>query len=324
MDLFNKYRRGILLSLAFGAVVFIALSFYANFNEVVQELRVFQWWLVPVVILLACCNYLLRFWKFDFYVRALDINLPKKDSLAIFVSGLIMSVSPGKFGEVLKSFLIKGVTGTPVSKSAPIVLAERFTDFVALALMSLLGLYVYKFGTGVFIISAVLIIAPLFLVSSERVCHGIINFMEKLPFFAKIAPKMKVAYASTAILLKPKSLIWTTFISIISWSFECFAFYLVCRGFPGTEVPLLGLTFAYAFSILVGALTMLPGGIGATEGSLIGFMEMSMNVVKPVAVAATFIIRACTIWFAVLLGAVTLSIYQKNISVQREAVDLAE
>jgi len=310
--LLRKYGRGIMISLALGGIVFIVLSFWSGFNEVVEELKKFNWWLVPAVVALACCNYVVRFFKFDFYVRALGIDLKKSDSFIIFISGLVMSVTPGKLGEVLKSVLIKAIKGTPISKSAPIVLAERFTDFVALAFMSLLGVYYYHFGLPTYIASALLIFGPLWLVSSKRASHGLINLLARMPVLDRVAPKIHVAYESTAVLLSMKNLLWMTLISILSWFFECVAFYLVCNGFGSTPVPLLGLTFIYSFSILVGAITMLPGGIGATEASLTGLMVRAMGMLTSVAVAATFIVRACTIWFAVLLGAVTLVAFQKR------------
>jgi len=314
VEILRKYGRGILISLVFGAVVFIVLSFWSGFGEVFEELKQFNWWLVPLVVALAFANYLVRFVKFHYYVRVLDIDLSKKDSFAIFLSGLVMSVTPGKFGEVLKSVLIKAVNGTSISRSAPIVLAERFTDFVALALMSLLGVYYYNFGAKTYIISAILILGPMFLVSSKSASHGLIRVLGKLPGLSKASPKMLVAYESTASLLSMKNLFSMTIISILSWFCECFAFYLVCNGFSGSGVPLLGLTFVYSFSILVGAIMMLPGGIGATEASLTGLMVTAMGMVKSVAVAATFIVRACTIWFAVLIGAATLMAYQKKLS----------
>jgi uncharacterized protein (TIRG00374 family) len=56
---------------------------------------------------------------------------------------------------------------------------------------------------------------------------------------------------------------------------------------------------------------MLPGGLGVTEGSLT-FMLIRNNVPKDIAVASTFIIRVVTLWFAVLVGIISVTIYQKR------------
>ena len=64
-------------------------------------------------------------------------------------------------------------------------------------------------------------------------------------------------------------------------------------------------------SIIIGAISMLPGGLGVTEGSLT-FMLVQKGVSNQYAVASTFIIRAVTLWFAVLIGVISVSIYQKR------------
>jgi uncharacterized protein (TIRG00374 family) len=62
---------------------------------------------------------------------------------------------------------------------------------------------------------------------------------------------------------------------------------------------------------VTGALSMLPGGIGAAEGSMTSLLLL-IQVPKALATTATIIIRICTIWFAVLLGYGFLKIYQKQ------------
>ena len=57
-----------------------------------------------------------------------------------------MSVTPGKLGEILKSYLLKEENGTEVSKSMPIVFAERLTDFISIVLLSIIGAFVFNYG----------------------------------------------------------------------------------------------------------------------------------------------------------------------------------
>ena len=68
-------------------------------------------------------------------------------------------------------------------------------------------------------------------------------------------------------------------------------------------------TFIYAFSTIVGAIAMMPGGVGATEATLTGLMLL-LQIPKDISVASTIIIRVSTLWFAVLVGIIALYIYQ--------------
>jgi uncharacterized protein (TIRG00374 family) len=56
---------------------------------------------------------------------------------------------------------------------------------------------------------------------------------------------------------------------------------------------------------------MLPGGLGVTEGSLT-LMLVQKGLSENDAFAATFIVRAVTLWFAVLVGAISVLFYQKR------------
>jgi uncharacterized protein (TIRG00374 family) len=65
-------------------------------------------------------------------------------------------------------------------------------------------------------------------------------------------------------------------------------------------------TFALAAGSLVGSASLLPGGIGAAEGTVAAVLDLVAGQPRDVAAAATLLIRACTLWFGVALGAVSL------------------
>jgi uncharacterized membrane protein YbhN (UPF0104 family) len=67
--------------------------------------------------------------------------------------------------------------------------------------------------------------------------------------------------------------------------------------------------FVYAFGTIIGSLTMLPGGVGVTDGSFV-FLIVQKGFSKDSAVASTFIIRAVTLWFAVGVGALFIFFYK--------------
>jgi uncharacterized protein (TIRG00374 family) len=93
-------------------------------------------------------------------------------------------------------------------------------------------------------------------------------------------------------------------ISVISWEFECLAMYFVLDGF-GVDSSVLLSTFVFSFSSLVGAVSMIPGGLLVAEGSFAGLLILS-GIPKGIAATATMVIRFCTLWFGVIVGLVTL------------------
>lgn len=307
----GSLKSKIIISIALAALVFIALSFYGEFESIVQAFKTFPWVYIPVILGLATLNFILRFFKWDYYLSLINVNLPKKESALIFFSGLSMSITPGKFGELLKPYLIKEHNGTRVSHSAPVVLAERFTDFVAVVVLSTFGVFSFKYGLKVFAAGIVIMCLVLITITQKQLMEKIIHYADNtLKFLSGFTDKIEAAYESMYKLLKPLPLVITTVLSLAAWFCECYAFYLVLKVLS-LKSTLFQATFVYAFATLVGAISMLPGGLGATEGSMTGLLVVLFHETRHGAVAATLIVRLCTLWYAVILGAVVLFVTQK-------------
>lgn len=314
------FKRKLINSIVFGFVVFAVLFLWLNWTVVVEKMAGFNWWLFPLCLVLAFSNYLVRFIKWHYYVRILKIPLGVWLSFRIFLSGLMMSATPGKFGEVFKSYLVKETVGTSLSRSAPIVFAERFTDLIALLLMALLGIWLIDSYQWALWIAFGLIAFGLVVVSWRPLAMGTISILARLPVLKKHGEKLVTAYESLADLVAPVPLILATIVSVASWFCECGAFYLVLTGLNET-VPILPATFIYATATIVGAVSMLPGGIGGLEISMVGLLTTVGKVSDGAAGAGTFIIRVCTLWFAVGVGIVVLMLNRDAFAPVAEALE---
>ena len=312
--MFKKYKKKILLSVSLGAVIFLAFSIYADFGNLLIAFSKFSWIWFPVVLALSFGNYLVRFAKWQYYLHILNIKLKPSKSFLIFMGSFIMSVTPGKMGEVLKSFLLKEETGTPVSVSAPIILAERITDFLSIVILCSIGAVVFGYGIEIVLATGIGFVLLTIILSSKSLSHKLLAMLSNLKFIAKHIDKLYSAYDSIYVLIKIKPLILIVIVSTVAWFLECLGFYVVLHVFSGVsniEVSILSATFIYGFSTLVGAIAMLPGGLGATEASLTGLLLL-LKIPKDIAVASTMIIRVATLWFAVILGIFAIQILNKK------------
>jgi uncharacterized protein (TIRG00374 family) len=147
VNLATLHRR-LLLSLPIALAVVVALLAYADLRDASEALRHFRWSYLPVILALTLWNYLLRVGKWHFYLHQIGVQgLSIWPSGLLFFSGLPMVLTPGKIGEWLKCYLLQAKTGTPFSRSAPIVLAERLSDGLALILLALAA--VLYLGQGI-------------------------------------------------------------------------------------------------------------------------------------------------------------------------------
>ncbi len=306
----QKIKKKILFSIAAAGILYLGFTFYANIDKLAAVFETFNWFLIPLLSLLSLLNYFLRFLKWDYYLLLVKVKIKRIDSFFIFMSNLIMAVTPGKMGELLKSYLVKEISGTPVSKTFPIIFVERITDFVSLIFITLIGAYLYNFGREIILGVGIFFLLVCITLSNKKIALPFLQLLEKVKFLEKHLKSIHTAYESSYSMLQPLPLLYMTVLGIISWSLECFAYYLILINFH-LQVNFLWAAFSYGFAIIVGALSMLPGGLGITEGSLT-FMLIRKNISKDIAVASTFIIRAVTLWFAVLVGIISVTIYQSR------------
>ena len=318
----TRVSRNLLFSLLLGMLLLAGLALYADVSDLSASMLAFDWVWLPAVLALTLGNYLLRYVKWHSYLGCLDLAVPRGPSALVFLSGLLLSVTPGKLGELLKSALLKESYAVPVTTSAPIVFAERLTDFLALVLLSLFGVASSGYGVAVVVATAATMAVILLFLASRRLSLGTIRLIEKVPVVGRVARKLEELYESVSRLIRPWPLFWTTLLSTAGWFLECVGFWIVLNGFPGVTAGLGEATFIYAFATIFGAVTMLPGGLFATEGSMVGLLQTVFRIVPVAATAsaATLLIRFCTLWFAVLVGAVAFGLYRRWRRRQGQAV----
>lgn len=305
----NKLLFGLLL----GLVVVLALGLAADLPRLLDSLRQWQWAYLPVVLLAVLSNYGLRFWRWHYYLAIIGIkDISWSDSLTVFLAGFTLTMTPGKLGEVLKSVLLKQLNDTPVSYSAPLVLAERLTDVLAMVLLAALGLGAFQVGTQGVVIALAVCLSTIFVIQQRRLSMQLLDMAGRLPFLGRFAGLACNLYESSFLLLRWRPLLAAALLATAAWFGECLAFFLVILGLgiPPHLTLLLQATFIYAIASLLGAMSFLPGGLGATEGSMAILLMQISGLSKDPAIAATLLVRFATLWFAVFLGLVALTLFQ--------------
>src|SRR5215218_3518603 len=280
----ERLRRNLVLALALGAAVYLILAVLSDLGELAAALDSFDYALIPAILGLVALSYVVRFFRWTYYLRVLKVSVPMGINAAIFTSGLSMTISPGKLGEVLKSVFVRNVTGAPIARTAPAVVAERATDGTGMVLWGFLGAFALNLPPWTMLAFLALAVFGIAVLRSKRLALHLGDFQ-----------------GASNELLATRPLLVGTAISFFSWGLECTGVYLCAVGL-GVDRPFLLIVFVFAVSSLLGVLSMLPGGIGAVEAGLYGQFVTVANLSTGVAGALTLIIRLATLWFATLLG----------------------
>jgi glycosyltransferase 2 family protein len=306
------------LGVATGVAIYVGFSVWAGARSVGHALATFDWSLALLALGLASLNYGVRFARWHYYLKVLGLRqVTVGHSFLIFLAGFSLTVTPGKLGEAVKALLLRESHGIPAARTAPIVIAERFTDLVACLLLACVGVFTFHIDRRFLATGAVLIGLGLVVVSVESVAMFFLRLSSRAPGLRSFTDKLHEAYQATAALLKPGPLLIAVLLSTLSWYFECVAFWVVVRGFPGSSIGMQAATFIYSSMTVAGALSFLPGGLGVTEAGMLALLgQLGVGTGRSVAAAATFVTRVCTLWYAVIVGLIALFAFARRAHIQ--------
>jgi glycosyltransferase 2 family protein len=294
-----------------GVAVYGAFAFYRGWAEMADGLSHYRWSTFVFACALALGNYLLRYLKWEYYLRRLEIrHVPKLDSLLTFLSGLVLTVTPAKVGEVFKSIVLHQTYAVAIARTAPIVLAERMTDVLGIVLLIVAGSVGFAGGLVWAFAGTALVLVALLFIGSDRFANGAIGLLARSPAGsrrARLAPKVREAWMSLRTMTTPRALIVPTIVSVAAWFMECLALWVVLHGF-GERTPVSTASFFYATATLAGALVPVPGGLGVTEASLQEQLSLIGGVGGITSTCAMILVRFATLWFAVLVGFIALTV----------------
>ncbi|WP_348729722.1 lysylphosphatidylglycerol synthase transmembrane domain-containing protein [Rheinheimera texasensis] len=295
--------KAVLLSTLLAAAAYLVTVLWSGWSEVRQAAIAIGFTGIVMALLLSLFNYGLRFIRWQIYLHALGSPVSIWLSLRIYLAGFALTTTPGKAGELLRSLLLQRHL-VPLQHSVSAFFSERLSDLLAVTGLAFLGFWLYP-ETQFFIGAAALLLLMLYwlILRGGLICwcsqrlkswsriHQLTNHL--LQLLAQVQRCHTVVLMTIA-----------TCLSLIAWGAEAYAFHLILQAL-GYQIPLAIAVFIYAISMLAGALSFMPGGLGGAEAMMIALL-MWQDVAAGPAVAATVVIRLATLWFAVLLGLLAL------------------
>lgn len=296
--------RALILSIVAATAGYLAFSLWGGWNEVVAAFVQIGLVGTLIALILSLMNYALRFCRWQLYLSQLGHRVAWPPSLRIYLSGFALTTTPGKAGEAFRGVLLKQ-RGVPFPATFAAFISERLSDLVAIVLLTLVGLAQYPQARSIVLAGVLGIVVVLACLSSK-------TLLDRLHRWASARQgKLMALVIHVSEMLggarrchRPGLLGVATVISVIAWGAEALAFYWML-GWLDADISLSFAIFVYALSMLAGALSFLPGGLGSAEAVMVSLLILK-GMTMPAAIAATVFIRLATLWFAVMIGLVAL------------------
>ncbi len=332
----RRYERQVLAGLLFISVVLIAVIVFTGAGTLAGKLRDFPVALLVPVFLLKLVNWSLRYAEWRYFLGVVGVRtvhgepsrpavpggaptIRERDSILLWLAGLTLSISPGKLAEVLKSLVVKNLTGVPFSRTVPVVFMERLVDGIAVILLAAgsLILAAPSFAPdavspttvrAVLIGTTLALGAGIAVLQIRPLAFWLLDQLRRWPLVGRFHDPLRTFYAATYDLLRLRHLVITVAFGLGAYFTDCIGFYLLLRGLgiSGAGTLLAQATFILGFSVIVAALSAMPGGAGGRELTVGALLSSIVGLSKADTGTATFLISIFQIWIGVLVGLIVI------------------
>lgn len=303
--------RAMVLIVLLSAIGYLAFSLWGGWHEVVEALGKVGIIGTLIALALSLVNYLVRFVRWQKFLEKMGHTVYWAESLRIYIAGFGLTILPGKAGEAIRSvYLKKHNISYPESLAA--FFSDQFSNLISMILLVSVGLWAYPQAQPVVVVVGGIILAVLLFLQQSRLLKAFETFAQhKFPtkLAQLITSSIEIVLHSRRCFSLPM-LLYSITMGLIAWGAEGVAFYYIMHAL-GSDMTLQTALFIYAFSMLVGAISFLPGGLGGTEATMVALLMLN-HIDQPHAVAATVLIRLATLWFAVALGVIAMSLPERH------------
>jgi len=298
-------NKAIVLLLIF-AVFYALIFFFSDIDKIANSLTEINLQYYIIIFPLILVSVLIRGIRFHILILKLDIVLKKRESFLISTAGLAFLFTPGGFGTLIKSYILKQKIGQPYSVTTPILIYEKWIELFATTItVGVLLFWVNLIESQIIFWLGLALSILIFLIMKKNRWLALFNKLiskiglgEKLTLDEKEFQRSCVKLLSFGLLTKLLSLaLFNRIIFLISVFLIFESFHLNINLFLSGQL--------YFTSTLIGALSFLPQGAIVFDTSMLGFL-VSNGIDYSVSSVLILVIRSVILWVPVLLGFISL------------------
>jgi glycosyltransferase 2 family protein len=287
-------------------ISYIALLFYADIESLSHASTEVDYQYIPIIIGPMIIAILLLGYRFHIILKKLNINSSAKRSLTIYIAGLSFLATPANSGQIVKSHIMKEQFGIEISRTAPILLIEKWSELCSTVIFLIfLALFYITWESMVVTLTGIVLSIFIFgVMRNQEIFRLFKRLISKFSFLKKYEESIENSRDTLKILSSKKiiaAVIVTTLPAIILMAVSVYFMFEAL----GIHISFVMSSEIFYISLIFGGLTFIPGGLGITEASMLGLLVKYTNYELVVLTTAVLLVRLVTLWFPTILGLIT-------------------
>ena len=286
-------------------IIYAIFLFMSDLDKISDKILNFKLEFLPIILGLVIFSWIISYFRWNILLKNQNIHIPHSLNFQIFLVGGALGITPGKIGELFKSQILKEKFNIPRTKTAPLFIVEKFLDLVSAMIVTVIGIWFIPEIGYLAIIGLIISIILFKILTSKKLFIQTLSFLNKIKFLSKYLEPLSSSHEILSKTLHSKKMFSLLILSIFYWIVIGCAAFFVIEGFGFSVGSILNIISTYSSSLIIGALSFIPGGIGIAEGSLIGLLSFQGIDVSE-AIVIVVLIRIFTLWFSTITGFIAL------------------
>ena len=300
-----KLDNRLILVLVAAVGVYAIFLFISDYSIISEKISNFKINYLPLILFFVSISWIPLIIKWHFLLKNSEVDISLTKSIAVWFAGVVFEITPGHIGVLMKSQILKTSSNISRTKTVPIILVEKVYELIGAILASVIGIIILGMEFYLIII-AISVLAVIFFFMYHRPASELLfNRITKLKFFSKYVENISEFYEIIKKSTNVKVATICILLALTYWFIISAAAYYTLIAFDVNILDYLTVLAIYATSILLGAISFIPAGIGVTESSFAGLFTLN-GVDVSIALILSVMIRVFTLWFSVCVGFIAL------------------
>ena len=292
-----------LLFFALGLAGLVALVVAVDARAIGRALYRLGFEPLPLLVVVSLSFYLLQGVRWHQLLRACGARLRIRDTVVINLAGQSTGLLP--LGELTRVVLAAQGTGLTFGAVLATVTVQELLYTVALVAVAVPGALQHR-AFGIPMLATLVVVAAILLLLSLprlwRLMHGVLS---RIPPMRRFLPQLDALQQATGMLMRRRDTAVWSVLSVAGALIAVTLFWLVVEALSPGTIGWQSAALVYTISHLAGAVSAIPGGIGAYEASVTGLL-IGLGVDPSTATAAALLHRAADKGLSTLAGIAVL------------------
>tara|TARA_Y100001949_G_scaffold25343_1_gene18474 strand:+ start:170 stop:1114 length:945 start_codon:yes stop_codon:yes gene_type:complete len=285
--------------------IYAIFLFVSDYNTISEKISNFKINYLPLILFFVSVSWIPLIIKWHLLLKNCEIDVPLKKSILVFFSGVAFEITPGQVGSLIKAQILKTSSNIPRTKTVPIIAVEKVYDLISAILASIVGIIILGIEPYLIIIAILVLSVIFFFIYYRPASEIFFKRITKIKFFSKYIDNISEFHAIFQKSTNVKIATICILLGVTYWFIISTAAYYVLLAFDINVLDYLTVLAIYTTSILLGAISFIPAGIGITEGSIAGLLTLN-GIDVSTALILSVMIRVLTLWYSVGVGFIAL------------------